>query len=77
MSISRRGFLKGLCALSIAAYAPAVLSVTEVKPLPQKVIDYLGNLAELYGVARKPGESDTDLRSRILAKFNIYYGAHQ
>lgn len=63
--MKRRDFIKG----SLGAFALMAVPVVAKKEEVAEV-DYLGNWGGLYGICRKHGEPDSELRKRILEKLN-------
>ena len=61
MRVSRRGFLKGLGALAITAYAPAVLAVKreQIQLLPEKVAVSIHAWVRFDGATNPPKIKDS------------------
>lgn len=63
--MNRRSFIEGAVAVGVVSALPVVAKKEEVAE-----VDYLGNWGGLYGICRKHGEPDSELRKRILEKLN-------
>jgi len=77
--VKRRLFLKASI-LAIATVA-APMKFSYLKPeINNELIsslfnaddNYLDNMCEIYGIYRKPGENDTDLRIRTFDKYRVF-----